>query len=181
MNPAPLAEGPVLRDIHLPPAPGWWPPAPGWWLLAVLILVVVAIIAFRVLRIMRARRWRWRIRAEVERIAARHAAQPDAARLAAELSGVMRRASLLLDPCAAALRGEEWLSFLDARAGGDTFRAGPGRALLDAPYRRVAEFDTGALVRAVRDWLARVLADHAPRPRARRGRLRFARTGESDV
>lgn len=184
MNPAPLAEGPVLRDIHLPPEPGWWPPAPGWWLLAALVLVVVAILVVRGLRSVRARRWRRRIRAEVEHIAARHAAQPDAARLAAELSGVMRRASLLLDPRAAALRGEEWLAFLDARAGADTFRSGPGRALIDAPYRRVAEFDTEALVGAVRAWLARVLADQAPRrPRRRRRvvRTRFAHTGEADV
>ncbi|MBP6325901.1 MAG: DUF4381 domain-containing protein, partial [Dokdonella sp.] len=25
------ADGPQLRDIHLPPDPSWWPPAPGWW------------------------------------------------------------------------------------------------------------------------------------------------------
>src|SRR6185312_9170830 len=37
--PPPASTGPVLRDIHLPPAPPWWPPAPGWWLLAALVLL----------------------------------------------------------------------------------------------------------------------------------------------
>src|SRR5690606_21265226 len=121
------------------------------------------------------RRWQRRVRAEVERIAARHAAQPDAARLAAELSGVLRRASLLLDARAAAMHGEAWLAFLDARTGGDAFRNGPGRALLDAPYRRVAECDADALVALVRGWLGRALADD---PRRRR-RLPAARSGEA--
>jgi len=35
------ADALVLRDIHQPPAPGWWPPAPGWWLLAALVLLAV--------------------------------------------------------------------------------------------------------------------------------------------
>ena len=70
MNPA---AGPELRDIHLPPPPGWWPPAPGWWLLA-LVGVVVLVLAVRMLwRLERDRRWRARVRAELERIAAAHA------------------------------------------------------------------------------------------------------------
>lgn len=183
MNPAPAAEGPLLRDIHLPPAPGWWPPAPGWWLLAALVLIVAAIGVVWLLRIARTRRWRRRIGAEVDRIAARHAAHPDGVRLAAELSGVMRRASLLVEPHAAALRGEAWLAFLDEQGGGEDFRSGPGRVLIDAPYRRVAEIDSRVLVGLVGNWLARVLADRAPKSRRRwrRGRMRLARTGAAHV
>src|SRR5690606_15972259 len=32
-----------LRDMHLPPPPGWWPPAPGWWLTGGLLLLLVAL------------------------------------------------------------------------------------------------------------------------------------------
>ena len=40
------AQGPVLRDIHLPPDPSWWPPAPGWWMLAGLLLLLALLAAW---------------------------------------------------------------------------------------------------------------------------------------
>jgi hypothetical protein len=156
------AQGPVLRDIHLPPAPHWWPPAPGWWLLAALLVVVAVFLTLRLRRVHRTARWRRRIRTEIDRIAGRHAAQADDVRLATELSAVLRRASLLLDPGAAALHGEAWLAFLDRHGGGEGFRHGPGRAMIDAPYRRAAEVDAAALLALSRDWIACALADRAP-------------------
>jgi len=154
-------SGPVLRDIHLPVDPSWWPPAPGWWLLAVLGVLALVFAARAGLRHRRERRWCQRVLAEVERIAAGHTAQPDTARLAADLSQLLRRASLLLDPHAAGLHGEAWLGFLDARLGNDDFSRGVGRALLDAPWRRTPAFDTDALIALTRAWLARALAaDH---------------------
>jgi len=163
------APGPDLRDIHLPPPPSWWPPAPGWWLLALIVLVAAVFAARRLLRLQRARRWRRRVQAELDRIAATHAAQPDPARAAGEVSRLLRRVSRIIEPNAAALRGEDWLAFLDAqwpqRKSGASFRAAPGRALVDLPYRRHAETDAadvGALLDLARAWLAAVLAGRRP-------------------
>lgn len=161
MNPA---SGPELRDIHLPAAPGWWPPAPGWWLLALLALVALAYALRWLWRRERRRRWRRRVRAELEQITATHAHGADPLRLATDLSRLLRRASLLLDPRAAALRGEDWLAFLDTHlpAGGLTFR-GEGKALVDAPFRRPG--DAGAAVDALtllalaRRWLTHALRE----------------------
>jgi len=167
--------GPDLRDIHLPPAPSWWPPAPGWWLLALVLLIAVAFGVRMLLRQWRERRWRLRVAAELDRIAAMHAAQPDAVRLAADVSQLLRRASLLIEPNAAALQGDAWLVFLDSRfddASGKKsrdegprdqarFRTDTGRALIDAPYRRAedpaAPVDAAALIGLARDWLKRAL------------------------
>jgi hypothetical protein len=170
----PAAAGPELRDIHLPPAPSWWPPAPGWWLLAALLLVVAALLARWSWRRLRERRWRARVRAELERIAATHAAQPDPQRLAAEVSQLLRRAARLIDPAAGALRDDAWLAFLDrqlppAQAAAEPFRTGAGRCLLDAPYRRAGDpaahaLDARALLELVRAWFAHALPrgrDHA--------------------
>lgn len=164
-------QGPALRDIHLPPPPSWWPPAPGWWLLAAL-LVVLAWFASRWLwsRI-RERRWRRRVLAELERIAESHQAQPDPAHLVMQVSQLLRRASLLIEPEAAALRGEEWLHFLDARlpaGGAASFRGGEGRALIELPYRRAGDpalqaLNAHALLDLARAWLAHAL----PRGRGR--------------
>ena len=173
--------GPDLRDIHLPPAPSWWPPAPGWWLLAIVVLVAVGFGVWTLLRQWRERRWRRRVIGELDRIAATHAAQPDSVRLAADVSQLLRRAALLVEPGAVALHGEEWLAFLDRKlldrrfdetsAGKSTslrFRSDTGRALIDAAYRR-AEDPSGSAVDAVallglaRRWLTRAL----PRGRSR--------------
>ena len=162
MNPA---SGPELRDIHLPPTPGWWPPAPGWWLLALVALLALALVVRWLWRRERRRRWRRRVRAELERIVAAHAASADSLRLATDLSHLLRRASLLLDAKAAALRGEAWLAFLDARLppGVGAFRAGAGNALVDAPFRRPGDaragVDAAALIGLARSWFAHALQE----------------------
>lgn len=164
--------GPDLRDIHLPPTPSWWPPAPGWWLLALVLLAAVAFGVWMLVREWRERRWRRRVAAELDRIAAMHAAQPDDVRLAADVSQLLRRASLLIEPSAAALQGDAWLAFLDrqvdsASASAPGFRTDTGRALIDAPYRRAgdpaAKIDAHALLGLARSWLKRAL----PRGRSR--------------
>ncbi|MGA8277087.1 MAG: DUF4381 domain-containing protein [Rhodanobacteraceae bacterium] len=154
MNPA---TGPQLRDIHLPPMPSWWPPAPGWWLLGALLLGALVIASVWLLRRWRVWRWRRRIDSELAEIAAAHDASADGPRLAAAISQMLRRGTLLVERRAAALPGEAWLEFLDARIGGQDFRRGAGRALIDAPYRRAVEVDAPALTALARRWLARAL------------------------
>ncbi len=120
----------VLRDIHQPPAPGWWPPAPGWWLVAALLLVAVGAIAW-----FAARRKR-RQRAIVALFdAAVEQAQNSAARVAA-MSELLRRAARRRDPAADRLQGDDWLRFLDGDGGSPEFSGGAGRLLLDGGYRR---------------------------------------------
>jgi hypothetical protein len=165
------ATGPDLRDIHLPPDPSWWPPAPGWWILALVLLAAIGFGAWMLVREWRERQWRRRVAAELERIAATHAAQP--VQLATEVSQLLRRASLLIEPGAAALEGDAWLAFLDRQIDGGAatkqkvrFQSDAGRALLDAPYRRAddpaANVDANALLDLARGWLKRAL------PRGRR-------------
>ena len=69
MNPQ---DAPQLRDIHLPPDPGWWPPAPGWWLLALLLLLSGVFASRHAWRALRVRRWRRRVLAELDQLVFRH-------------------------------------------------------------------------------------------------------------
>lgn len=173
MNAVAPAPGPQLRDIHLPPAPSWWPPAPGWWLLGILALALLFIVARWLLRRERERRWRRRVHLELDRIAATHAARADPVQLATQVSHLLRRASRVVEPAAAALGDEAWLTFLDrhlseAHRGAEPFRNGAGRALIDAPYRRAGDpaaqaVDAGALLDLARAWLRAAL----PRRRER--------------
>jgi hypothetical protein len=158
MNPA---AGPTLRDIHLPPAPGWWPPAPGWWLLG-LIIILFCIFAFRLLykkQVMR--RSRKALLAELDRCI--DAARNEPAALAAALSQFLRRMALRDTPAAAALPDERWLRYLDSRLAGDEFANGVGRVLLDAPFRSAPPYDAAALIALVRRWTRSALDREAGR------------------
>lgn len=140
--------GPVLRDIHAAVPPSWWPPAPGWWLLAALVLIALGFAARYAWKKHRERQARRRLLCEFD--AAVAVARTDAPRLATTLSTFLRRSQLRHAPQVAALSGAAWLEHLDRETGGDDFANGVGRVLIDAPYRREADFDAGALIALVR-------------------------------
>ncbi|KLI99621.1 DUF4381 family protein [Luteimonas sp. FCS-9] len=120
----------VLRDIHVPDAPGWWPPAPGWWWLAAVVVALGAGLGWLRLRHVRARRrWAELFDAEVE------AATDAPARIAA-MSALLRRAARRVRPDADRLQGDAWLAFLDAGMDTPAFVDGPGRLLGDGGFRR---------------------------------------------
>src|SRR5690606_33567035 len=154
MDPARLP----LRDVHLPPAPGWWPPAPGWWwLAAVVVLIVLLVAGWRLWLARRRRRWTgWFL--------AQAGSGSPAARLEA-MSALLRRAARRAQPGAERLQGEAWLEFLDGGQGLE-FRTGPGRLLLDGGFRR--QVDATAVDAVATLAHARFLALMAQRPRIRR-------------
>lgn len=149
-----------LRDLHLPDAVGWWPPAPGWW-------VLVALLALGMLLLVR-RYVRYRARGAAQRHALKQlevlrsefAENGNAVALGAGVSELLRRTMLAYRPRGevAGLTGEDWLRWLDRDLGAAQFTAGPGRCLLDLPYRDPAATDAGAdvdgLLAAVRERLA---------------------------
>ena len=143
-----MPAGPVLRDIHLPEAPGWWPPAPGWWALAALALMLSALASLWLRRQLRRRAWRRALAAELTQIDARHSPLDAAAHVAA-LSVFLRRVAALADASVAALQGEAWLRFLDGDDPARPFSEGNGRLLLDAPSRRTVDPQTAASLRAL--------------------------------
>ena len=156
MNPANAAPaGPVLRDIHLPPAPGWWPPAPGWWLVAAIAVAVSICIFVYARRKYRERRYRRALMAELDRCIA--AAHGEPAALATALSRFLRRLSRQVTPATATLAGERWLEHLDTCVQTNEFTSGVGRALIEAPYRRAPAYDTAALTALVRRWVRAML------------------------
>jgi hypothetical protein len=161
VNPPSAAAGPDLRDIHLPPAPGWWPPAPGWWLLALLAGALLALACVYLYRMYQRRRHRRAVMSELDRCI--DSARGDPAALAAALSHFLRRVSRRSEPGAVALSGEAWLQHLDRAAGSDEFTTGIGRALIDAPFRPVAQYDTAALSALVRRWTRHVLEQERAR------------------
>lgn len=161
-DPSKIAGALPLRDIHLPPPPGWWPPAPGWWFVTALLLVLFLLGWALWRRILRLRYRRQALR----QLADLGKADIPANNLVAELSMLLRRTALCAFPEAncAGLHGEAWLSFLDRPLRGNSFTAGIGRCLENGPYQKMVEVDRGALLGLCRQWLRRL----PPAPRRRR-------------
>ena len=155
-----------LRDIRPPGEPAWWLPAPGHLALGLLALALLVLLAA----------WLWKRRAdrrllratrELRRIEARHAREPDSARLAYELSSWLKRVSLLAfpDERLQGLAGNGWLEFLDRSIGDRRFTGGAGRVFGGEVYRRNPELDAAGLLELCDQWLSRI----APRLRGRAG------------
>jgi hypothetical protein len=149
-----------IRDLHLPDAVGWWPPAPGWWLLFALCAVGLAWLCWRYLEAWARGRPRRHALRRLESLLDAYEADRDAARFGAEVSALLRRTMLAYAPRSevAGLTGEAWLEWLDKDLAIPQFRTGPGRKLLDLPYRRPDADIPGAevyeLVSAVRQRVA---------------------------
>lgn len=118
----------VLRDVHVPPAPGVWPPAPGWWLaIACVALLVGAMVGWMWWRRHRVRRWQHWFDQAGQGLAA--------PQQVAAMSELLRRAARRVEPHADRLQGDAWLRFLDGKEGHE-FSQGAGRLLLDGGFRR---------------------------------------------
>lgn len=164
-DPASMAQTLPLRDLHLPPPPGWWPPALGWWLLTGLAigLVLLLWILWK-----RARRLRYRRDALYQLTRLEQASSLPDNTLVAELSALLRRAALCAFPgeSCAGISGEAWLHFLDRPLKDEPFSSGVGRPLATGPYQRSVEVERTELLLLCRRWLQRL----PPMPRRGRGR-----------
>jgi hypothetical protein len=152
--PTAASNGPVLRDIHLPPAPHWWPPAPGWWMLAALLLIALVVAALWYRRRRCRQRQLARVLAELDGLLLEYRQHGDAPRLATGLHQLLRRAARRLDPAAAQQQGAAWHATL-ARV---TLPAPLHARLLTLEsqmYRNDQSMDAAASAAAVRRWIER--------------------------
>lgn len=126
-----------LRGYRLPDPVAWWPPAPGWWLLGALLLVAAAALGWWGLRRRRCTAAAREAQRELAQLRRGRPHGQDGAAVIRGLSRLLRRYTLARYPRAevAALTGEAWLAFLDEHGGDGRFRDGPGRQLVEAPYR----------------------------------------------
>jgi hypothetical protein len=147
-------QGPVLRDIQLPPEPGLWPPPPGIWLLGLIALVCALVLARHLFRVLARRRQRERWRAALQAIRATDLPAQERVAAASEL---LRRAVRVHSPAAASLEGSAWSNHL---------RGLPGSALDEAalatlqsgPFRPSLSVEEAAAALAITDvLLVRVL------------------------
>jgi hypothetical protein len=148
-----------LRSLHLPDAIGWWPLAPGWWVIIVLLVAGLVLLLRRAGQRRREGAARRHALRQFERATTAFAEHGDPVRLGSEASEILRRTMLAYAPRSdvAGLTGEAWLDWLDRGLPEPRFSKGPGRNLLDLPYRNpetVGEsVDIGGMLIAVHERL----------------------------
>ena len=151
-SPVAAAQGPVLRDIHLPPDPSWWPPAPGWWVLAA-FFIIGGLICAAIWRRHRQQVWqRERVLAELDEMERRYASDGDRSTLASGMHQLLRRVARQHDALAAQQRGPAWRKTL-SRVPVDALTLDRLMALEKVMYRAPSSFDHAAASTAVRQWL----------------------------
>ena len=142
-----------LRDLHLPPTPGWWPPAPGWWLLGCLTLGAVIWLIWRY-RLRRQRRRPFRYaRSELARLGGDYrAGRLDSAAFADAANALMKRLFIhaLNRPDLAALGGAPWLATVEAHITDEQSREVLRRGFGAARYQPGFDTDVDALEPVVR-------------------------------
>ena len=160
MNPAQQNPLDALKDIHLPPTPGWWPPAPGWWLLTFLILTLIGFGLYK----LRQRQ----VRQRPVKLALFELAQldlkttdPIQQRLVLQdLSALLRRFCIVFFPLQATvgLCGQAWLDFLKQKFSGKITALGRElhdhdlKPLLEDAYSPTSNTDLVELGLIIEQW-----------------------------
>tara|TARA_A100001037_G_scaffold304532_1_gene341611 strand:- start:211 stop:687 length:477 start_codon:yes stop_codon:yes gene_type:complete len=137
-----------LRDIHLPPGPGWWPPAPGWWLLALAALGGIAYLAYVLFRRYHKGRPMRAARASLQSLYEDHqSGRLGAPEYVHQSNELLKRVVVhsLGRSEAGPASGQDWLQILDGYAGGVDFTRGPGQVLGQARFLPNPQVDAEAL------------------------------------
>lgn len=142
-------NGPILRDIHVPPAP-WWPPGPGWWLVAALVLIALVVAAWLLHRHAARAALRAALR-EIDALQVHWQRTGDAAASIDHASRLLRRAAVRVDPQVAAQSGDAWRSFVLRYARAPATREALA-GLLAVRFRAPAAIAVPALCGALRAW-----------------------------
>ena len=148
-----------LRGLQLPEAVGWWALAPGWWLLILFLLATGGFLIRAWLRRRAHAAARRKALRQLEESRSAYAYHGNPVTLGAEVSELLRRAMLAYAPRAevAGLTGDAWLAWLDRDLDEPRFREGPGRSLLELPYRNpetvASDLDIDGMLAAVHERL----------------------------
>ncbi len=149
-------EMPVLplRDIKLPPEPGFWPLAPGWWVLIALLSIVLLWVIFKWFGHLRKKR-RWQeIDQQLSAIEFAFQQNGDKKQLLADLSVFLRRfvKFQLQQSHAVTLTGQKWIDHLNQLQEQKLF-APYATVLGDGVYQQNPDFDADGLLQATRQFI----------------------------
>lgn len=143
-----------LKDIRLPPNPGFWPLAPGWYLVALLALALVLTLAFWV------RKKRRQAKPKKEALALfavykeQYLKERNSQVTSAKLDELLKRVALVYFPReqVAGLHGQAWIDFLNRESKGLDFSK-VAEQLIAFPFKKEQPADLEPLLCMVERWI----------------------------
>jgi len=151
-----MPETPVLplRDIKLPPEPGFWPLAPGWWFLIVLLTILLLWLAIKWRKhVQRKKRWQ-EIDEQLSAIEFSFKQNKNKQVLLNETSEFLRRfvKFQLHQHQATSLPGNQWIDHLNNLQGGAAFTAF-NESLTVGVFQQNHDFDAQKLLQITRAFI----------------------------
>jgi hypothetical protein len=150
-----------LADIHLPAQVSYWPPAPGWWVLAILLLIGLVYLAYKLRIQAQQAKIRQYALAELDGCMAEYAtadsSEPDAnlLRYVNAVNSVLRRVALVHFPnnAVAGLDGQAWVDFIRQKGDSSLLNEQIAAALSRGRFQTRVEVDSKALYELGRAWI----------------------------
>jgi hypothetical protein len=150
-----------LADIHLPAQVSYWPPAPGWWVLAILLLIGLVYLAYKLRIQAQQAKIRQYALAELDGCMAEYAtadsSEPDAnlLRYVNAVNSVLRRVALVHFPNTdvAGLGGQAWVDFIRQKGDSSLLNEQIAAALSHGRFQTRVEVDSQALYELGRSWI----------------------------
>lgn len=145
-----------IEEVHLPEAVSWMPQTIGWKVLALLLLLLCCLVAYRQINAW----WQNRYRREALKQLAELEAAGDTYTLMSCLPRLLKATALQCFPRQdiASLSGDDWLQFLSEHYPGPSFNDPLGKQLISIAYQNPQHWtakqdDVNALVARVRCWI----------------------------
>lgn len=143
-----------LKDIHLPPAIGWWPLAPGWYVLMALFFIVAVFCMYRAYQRYLNGRAKKHALTLLDLYTTQYAKEGNTQLTSARISELLKRVALVYYPRqqVASIHGQAWINFLNKTSNKLDFEAVKA-LLLDSPFKPNERVDLHPLITLAKLWI----------------------------